>query len=815
MIATFKRFWQNSRALRWSTAAGVMLLSAIALAMIYLLTQATTNNSAVYERNYQRLLVANLVVVAVLLAVLFWLAWHIWRRFRKGKFGSRLLLKLALVFVLVASVPGALLYLVSYQFVTRSIESWFDVKVETALNAGLSLGRSVLDTLTADASGKTRALAQEMGNQAVFDMGLTLERLRSQQNADRLIIWSQSGAQIASSSVTRFLPAGKPPTADVVETLKTQTVVAFIDGLDDALDPQTGSTSGSGSTGNTGSSASSDNTGNGAAAKPATSARIVVYSLVRTAQFGLQDQAWVLQLEQSIPPELLQNAVLVQEANREYQERALARLGLQRMFIGTLTLTLFLAVFGAVLLASLLAAQLARPLLYLAEGVRQVAAGDLSPKNIDTAQDELGGLTRSFAQMTQQLADTRQALTSSMTELDASRSELQTILDNLTSGVLVLQADGTILSANPGASRILGQPQSQLQGQVLAQISGLEHMADLVQQQFESLQEPDRPPTPAACPSAPSGNAADASPIQNHAGHSNYWQHSMELNPPAHEGLQQDAMTLVLRGALLPESATPDMRLLVFEDISAIVSAQRAQAWGDVARRLAHEIKNPLTPIQLSAERLEMKLGGSLPAEQQAILSKSVRTIVEQVEAMKRLVNEFRDYARLPAAHLLPVDLNALITSILQLYESDNAVVPIAAELDPDCQPVLADAEQLRQIIHNLLQNAQDAQEQAGRGQQAVHIQTQWRPATQRVRLSVSDSGAGFPEHILQRAFEPYVTTKTKGTGLGLAVVKKIADEHSARISISNRVQDGEVLGAQVSILLATQQQDGSFATGT
>mgnify|MGYP003616733338 FL=1 len=787
MIATFKRLWQNSRALRWSTAGWVAILGMIALAMIYLLTQATTNNSAIYERNYQRLLIANLVVVAALLAVLFWLAWHMWQRLRKGKFGSRLLLKLAMVFVLVASVPGALLYLVSYQFVTRSIESWFDVKVETALNAGLSLGRSVLDTLTTDASNKTRAIAQEMGNQTVFDMGLTLERLRSQQNADRLVIWSQTGTQIASSSVVRFLPANTPPSADVFETLKTQPVIAFIEGLDDALDPATSST------------------GNHTQAKPLTPTRIVVYSLVRPAQFGLQSQAWVLQLEQSIPPELLQNAIMVQEANRDYQERALARLGLQRMFIGTLTLTLFLAVFGAVLLASLLAAQLARPLLYLAEGVRQVAAGDLSPKNIDTAQDELGGLTRSFAQMTQQLADTRQALTSSMSDLDASRFELQTILDNLTSGVLVLQANGTILSANPGASRILGITQAQLQGQMLANIPALQHMGEVVQQQFESLLDPEQTQTTSANQPAPATEPENPAPTSpNSTAHNGYWQHSMELNPPAHEGLQQDTMTLVLRGALLPEGAVPDMRLLVFEDISAIVSAQRAQAWGEVARRLAHEIKNPLTPIQLSAERLEMKLGGSLPAEQQAILSKSVRTIVDQVQAMKRLVNEFRDYARLPAAHLLPVDLNALITDILQLYEADNAIVPIVAELDPECLPVLADAEQLRQIIHNLLQNAQDAQEQTGHSKQAVTIQTQWRPATQRVRLSINDNGPGFPEHILQRAFEPYVTTKAKGTGLGLAVVKKIADEHGARVDLSNRIEGGMVRGAQVSLSFAT-----------
>ena len=372
MIATFKRLWQNSRALRWSTAGWVAILGMIALAMIYLLTQATTNNSAIYERNYQRLLIANLVVVAALLAVLFWLAWHMWQRLRKGKFGSRLLLKLAMVFVLVASVPGALLYLVSYQFVTRSIESWFDVKVETALNAGLSLGRSVLDTLTTDASNKTRAIAQEMGNQTVFDMGLTLERLRSQQNADRLVIWSQTGTQIASSSVVRFLPANTPPSADVFETLKTQPVIAFIEGLDDALDPATSST------------------GNHTQAKPLTPTRIVVYSLVRPAQFGLQSQAWVLQLEQSIPPELLQNAIMVQEANRDYQERALARLGLQRMFIGTLTLTLFLAVFGAVLLASLLAV---RDVNLLSQVFGRVVDNGKTPIILDQPEENLDNET--------------------------------------------------------------------------------------------------------------------------------------------------------------------------------------------------------------------------------------------------------------------------------------------------------------------------------------------------------------------------------------------------------------------------------------
>jgi nitrogen fixation/metabolism regulation signal transduction histidine kinase len=248
-------------------------------------------------------------------------------------------------------------------------------------------------------------------------------------------------------------------------------------------------------------------------------------------------------------------------------------------------------------------------------------------------------------------------------------------------------------------------------------------------------------------------------------------------------------------------------RLLVFDDISEIVSAQRAQAWGEVARRLAHEIKNPLTPIQLSAERMEMKLSSKLADADRALLAKSVHTIVDQVESMKRLVNEFRDYARLPAAELKPVDLNALLSDVLQLYaregdaEAGAASVPIALDLDARCPPILGDAQQLRQVIHNLVQNAQDAT--AGRPSGEVVLRTQWNQTARRVRLVVQDSGSGFPEHILKRAFEPYVTTKPKGTGLGLAVVKKIADEHAARIDLKNRVADGVIQGAQVSLSFA------------
>ena len=435
---------------------------------------------------------------------------------------------------------------------------------------------------------------------------------------------------------------------------------------------------------------------------------------------------------------------------------------------------LLAATFGAVLLAVVLGNQLAKPLLVLADGVRQVALGDLTPKAALQGKDELGGLTRSFADMTQQLADARSAVQQSMSQVDAARANLQTILDNLTAGVIVLDVRGHVQSSNPGATRILRAPLAAYHGRALGDVPGLETFARDVKAQFSHF---------LADLNAPHGLEQ--------------WQQSFELNA-AMPGAPDHATTLIARGAKMPGT---EEYLLVFDDVSEMVSAQRAQAWGEVARRLAHEIKNPLTPIQLSAERLEMKLTGKLAETEQVLLTKSVKTIVDQVDAMKRLVNEFRDYARLPAAELKPVDLNALVSDVLQLYASENAVVPIQTELDAKAPAIKGDAQQLRQVIHNLLQNAQDAQE--GNPDGCVTVKTDYSPASGRVRLSVRDNGSGFPEHILKRAFEPYVTTKAKGTGLGLAVVKKIADEHGARVDISNRVTDGAIQGAQVSLSFA------------
>jgi nitrogen fixation/metabolism regulation signal transduction histidine kinase len=737
---------------RWLLLVGALSSVLIGLGLLVLMTQAT-DQSENFNHNYEWLVVTNAVVAGGLLLTILWGSVRLWLRLRKGQFGARLLVKLAGIFALVGVVPGVLIYVVSYQFVSRSIESWFDVKVEAALVAGLNLGRATLDTLSEDLAKQAKAAAANLAESGEVNPGLAAEKIRTQIGATEVAIWTLGGRMVASAGQSQFQIRSERPTALQFREARKNSSLSWYEGLDES-------------------------------ASGADKGRIKVLVLIPQWSLALDEDRRLLQVVQELPPTLVNNALEVQAAYREYQERALAREGLRRMYIGTLTLSLFMAVLGAILLAVLLGNQLARPLLLLAHGMRQVAAGDLRPKLALQGKDELGGLTRSFADMTQQLSDARGNVERSLSQLDQARSNLQTILDNLTAGVMVLDAEGRIQSANPGATRILRVPVAAHDQQSILSLPGLTEFAKGVAEQFTAL-------------------GADTG-----AHELDHWQKSFEIHASG-QGLSQTGVNLLARGAVLPDG----MRLLVFDDISEIVSAERAQAWGEVARRLAHEIKNPLTPIQLSAERLERRLIGKLDAADEVVLAKSVKTIVDQVDAMKRLVNEFRDYARLPSAELKPLQLNELITDVMALYATEpldtTPRTKVMAELDPACPAILGDEQQLRQVIHNLLQNAQDACELRGDAVTSARVQvrTEWRPARQRVRLTVTDSGPGFAPHILQRAFEPYVTTKAKGTGLGLAVVKKIADEHAARIEMGNLLEDGDIQGAQVSLSFAVAQE--------
>lgn len=737
-----------TKSARWAWVVATLVATGIALVLGFVIS-LTSDVRGMYENYFVWLFTLNVAVAGLLVVVIVLAAVRLWLRSRRGKFGSKLLLKLAGIFTLVGVVPGAMVYTVSYQFVSRSIEAWFDVQVEGALDAGLNLGRSTLEAQVSELANKTRIAAERLGDAREPPPALTLERLREQLAAKDVAILNATGQVIVTAGVSSLAIAPDAPSAALLRQARTTRVASRLEGLDD--EPAAGTVP---------------------------SARVRAVALVPARTIALANEDRYLMVVQEVPPMLAANALAVQAAYREYQQRALARDGLRKMYIGTLTLALVLAVFGAVLLAALLGNQLARPLLLLAQGVRQVAAGDLTAKPVFASRDELGGLTRSFADMTQQLSDAREQVQRGVTQLESARTYLQTILDNMTAGVIVFDPDLRIESVNPGATRILKAPLSAYIGRTLEEIPGLQSFADAVARRFDGHSD--------------GGDATDR----------DTWQDAFELPLPAVGAREGDTLTLLVRGAALPY----DSRLMVFDDISEVVSAQRSAAWSEVARRLAHEIKNPLTPIQLSAERMQHKLEAKLEGADQAMLQRSVATIVNQVQAMKQLVNEFRDYARLPAMRSQPLDLNALVAEVLGLYGLASEQGRLDAQLSPQLPRIHGDPTQLRQVVHNLVQNGLDSIGERPAG----HVQVITEPVTndqgecRAVRLRIVDNGPGFPDKVLKRAFEPYVTTKSKGTGLGLAVVKKIADEHGARVRIGNLAgaADGDAAptGAQVSI---------------
>jgi len=734
-----------TKSVRWGWAVALVAFTGVMLVLAFVLA-LTGEAPAFYERQFVWLFWLNIAVAVLLALVVLLAAVRLAVRKRQGKFGTLLLIRLAGIFALVGVLPGALIYTVSYQFVSRSIEVWFDARVQGALDAGLDLGRGTLEALVADLGNKTRVAADRLGENRGVPAPLALERLREQLAAEEVALVGTGGQILVTASRSGIAIVPERPSSAMLRQARGQRVVSQIDGLDDEIAPGT---------------------------QPR--ARVRALALLPSSDILLGSGERFLLVSQPVPVSVASNALAVQSAYREYQQRALARDGLRKMYIGTLTLALILAVFGAVLLAAVLGTQLARPLLLLAEGVKQVAAGDLTAKPVSTSRDEIGGLTRSFADMTEQLGHAREQVQRGVAEMESARTHLQTILDSLTAGVIVFDSQRLIDTVNPGATRILKLPLSAYRGRTLADVPGLEAMALAVWQRFELHR---------------------ASP---EAGERDHWQDSFDLQLPGAETL-----SLLLRGATLPQ----DARLLVFDDISEVVSAQRSAAWSEVARRLAHEIKNPLTPIQLSAERLQHKLEAKLQGDDVSLLRRSVATIVTQVQAMKQLVNEFRDYARLPAAKLAPLDLNALVAEVLLLYGEALDRGRLAASCAKDLPWIVGDATQLRQVIHNLVQNGLDAVADRPDG----HVQVSTEPVRndlgelRAVRLAVQDNGPGFADRVLKRAFEPYVTTKSKGTGLGLAVVKKIADEHGARVRIGNRggspagTDEPPAGGAQVSL---------------
>lgn len=756
-----------TRLLRYLLVVG----GAVVSILLFLLASAS-ENSNLFEQNYPWLLILNAVVAGALLLLVILLLVRLYKRYKRGKFGSKLMARLVLLFAIIGILPGAVIYTVSVQFVSRSIESWFDVRVESALESGLNLGRAALDSSLNDLQTKARNMALELSDLSDAMQITQLSRMRDQNLQQEAVIVTSNGQMIASSGsqLSSLLP--DLPTAAMLRQARVARSYATIEGNNEFQDEGGKSATNTTPVANTANSMY---------------LRVVVEIPTSSKALLLQTDSRYLQLRQPVPEQLATNAEALRVAYSEYQERYLARTGLRKIYIVTLTLTLLLAIFGAIAGAFLIASDLAKPLLLLAEGTKAVAEGNLSPRPIVATSDELGTLTQSFNTMTRQLFDARASVEKNRQELENAKGYLESVLANMSAGVMVLDRNFKLVTCNESVERILQHDFAQHIGKPLKDIDGLSTFAQVITQSFSEQ---------------------SAQSAAGRAGRESlHWQHQIDVPRRMGGPETENDISLLARGSRLP-GGREGSYVVVFDDISDVISAQRSIAWGEVARRLAHEIKNPLTPIQLSAERLHMKLEGKLNDADAQVLERSTATIVNQVTAMKRMVDDFRDYAKTPPAVLSSLDLNALIEEILHLYLSGDDRDIIHASLAQDLPLIMGDPTQLRQVIHNLLQNAQDAV--ADRGEQAaparidiiteeIHYRSSDGAVSNAVQLTITDNGPGFTPKILAHAFEPYITSKPRGTGLGLAMVKKIIEEHGGRIDIQNR---SDTNGAKVAILL-------------
>ncbi len=694
-----------------------LIVSAALGGILLFLLAVASANTTLFAQHYPLLLILN-GVVAVALVVLVGAQLRALRRaLRERVFGSRLTLRLLVLFVVMALVPGVLLYTVSVQFLAKSIESWFDVRVDAALESGLNISRDALDSMLQELRAKARVMALELSDISPAQQAAVLNRLREQSGVDEALLLSGSGAAIASASADLAQLVPEPPPATVLRQVRQTREYFAVEAVGEK--------------------------------------GLLLRVVLPLGAAAIADGSRLLQLTHRVPPGVAEKAEVVQAVYRDYRELSLLRAGLKRIYILTLTLTLLLTLFSAIALAFILSRRLSEPLAELAEATLAVARGDFSRRPRVTSRDELGVLTRSFNSMIGQLDDARAAAETNRAQVEAARAYLENILANLSAGVLTFDEAFRLQVANAGAAAILGVDLGTRSGAPLAGSPALDALDEAIREGFAEEH------TPGA------------------------WQRQLDFDEPP--------VSLLMRGSRLPGGGG---YVVVFDDVTQLIAAQRATAWAEVAQRLAHEIKNPLTPIQLSAERLQAKLADKLaPAEAQA-LDRATRTIVDQVAAMKAMVDEFREYARMPAPTLAALDLNRLIGEVLALYEHSGARISLC--LDPGLPPVRGDATQLRQVIHNLLQNAEDAL--VGHADPRIEVRTE--RAGERVRLAISDNGGGFAESIMKRAFEPYVTTKPKGTGLGLAIVKKIIDEHHGTVSIENRAGAGGSGGAAITIAL-------------
>jgi nitrogen fixation/metabolism regulation signal transduction histidine kinase len=705
-----------------STALGGVGVVLWLVALVLLASAA--QDSVTFDRWLPWILLINITGLVTLLVLLVGKVFRLVRDYRRHAPGSRLKARTVAIFSALAVAPILVVYYFALQFLNRGIDSWFEVEVSQGLRDTRELSRAALDVRVREFMQNTQAVAHRLSGVPSFDLVGALDRERRDSTALEFTVIGAQSRILATSSDRPMDTMPLPATDEMILQVRRGRPYVSLD---------------------------TDAVGG--------------YVIRAAAPFDSDGTARALIAIFPVPQQLSELANTVQRSYTQYAKMVQLRQPLKSTFVLILTFVVLMSLIAAVYGAFFTAQRLVKPVQDLIAGTRAVAKGDYDTKLPLPSRDELGYLVTSFNDMTKRLARARQETRRSQQAVEAERAGLAVILARLSTGVVSLEPDLTVRTANQAASAILGVD---LESAVGRRFDESVSDAPLFRQFLASVH-----------------SRLEAQVLD--------WREQMELSADTGRRVLMCACT-----ALPNDIGGGAGVVLVFDDITTLLQAQRDAAWGEVARRLAHEIKNPLTPIQLSAERMRRKFLGSMNAQDAQILERATHTIVAQVDAMKQMVNAFSEYARAPDMQFSRFDLNLLITEVTDLYRAQESGAEMKLLLDPDLPDLPADRVRIRQILNNLLTNSLEALE--GRADALIEIETRFAEDAGKpvAAILVTDNGPGFQRDLMGTVFDPYVTSKPKGTGLGLAIVKKIVEEHGGRIEAENR----RPVGARVRILL-------------
>ncbi len=700
-----------------ATGVGLVLVA------MFLLSR-TAQNSAEFDRLYSVILLINVAGVVILFLLMVGNLARLVREYRNHVPGARLKARMVGMFVGLAALPLLVVFYFSIQFINRGIDTWFNVEVEAGLENALQLSRAALEMQMRQHMGSTQEIARRLSESSEHQLVFELSMLRRESNASDITIYGSSNRILATSSDSAVVGLPRPLKNEVL--LQMQQNRPYV-----SIDPET----------------------------------YEIRTAVLFKYRGSVERVGVIQAHFPVTERLARMADSVDTSYREYQQLVFLREPLKTTFTLTLTVVLMLSLLAAIYGAFILSRRLVAPIQDLVAGTRAVAEGDFDTRLPTPTKDEIGFLVSSFNDMTQRLATARRDASLSQALVEAERTNLAVILARLSTGVIALEPDMRIRTANRASDAILNINLEGREGEYLTDVAKDEPLL---------------------------GQLVDVAQVHLDVGEYE-WREQIVLRGDVGRRILTCACT-----TLPGEEGDAAGYVIVFDDITALLQAQRDAAWGEVARRLAHEIKNPLTPIQLSAERMRRKYLDDMSKEEGQVLDRATHTIVQQVEAMKEMVNAFSEYARAPDVEIGLFDMDELVREVVELYRAQESGIDIVLTSDPTMPMVAADIGRIRQILHNLVRNSVEALENVDDGRIDVHVSAAEIDGVELVQIKVEDNGPGFEPGSVSQVFDPYVTTKPKGTGLGLAIVKKLVEEHVGTIRADNRKEGGAVISIRL-----------------